>query len=134
MVLRGKKMKGSTKFVIGVVALLAIFLIGFQFTGNATAGGGVYDEFAKCVTDSGATMYGAYWCPHCTNQKEMFGKSVGFIDYVECDPRGDGAEPARCEAAGISGYPTWVFADGTKKAGEVPLPELALRTGCSLPV
>lgn len=126
-------MKSSTKFVIGIVVLLAIFVVVFQFTGNAVAGGGEYDEFAQCVTASGAKMYGAYWCPHCINQKEEFGKSVGFIDYIECDPRGDGANPSACTAAGIDGYPTWVFGDGTKRPGEVPLPELALRTGCELP-
>lgn len=126
-------MKSSTKFVIGVVALLAIFLIAFQFTGNVVAGGGEFDEFAQCVTASGATMYGAYWCPHCQNQKDAFGKSVDFINYVECDPRGNDADPQACQTAGVTGYPTWVFGDKTSRAGEIPLPELALRTGCTLP-
>jgi len=126
-------MKGITKFVIGIVVLLVLFLVVFQLTGNATAGGGEYDDFAQCVTASGAKMYGAYWCPHCQNQKDDFGKSFDYVDYVECDPRGDGANPEACTAAGITGYPTWVFGDGTSRPGEVPLAELSLRTGCALP-
>lgn len=126
-------MKGTTKFAIGVVLLIAIFVVIFRMTGNVTAGGGEYDEFAQCVTDAGAKMYGAYWCGHCTNQKDGFGKSFDLVDYTECDPRGSNSNQAACQANGITGYPTWIFADGTRKSGFVPMPELALRTGCSLP-
>ena len=28
-------------------------------------------------------MYGAYWCPHCAEQKEVLGSSYRFV-YVEC--------------------------------------------------
>ncbi|MDX2243587.1 MAG: hypothetical protein NW224_23145 [Leptolyngbyaceae cyanobacterium bins.302] len=55
----------------------------------------------------GAKMYGAYWCPHCTRQKEMFGSAFQGIDYVECDPRGANPRPNLCKEAGIKGYPTW---------------------------
>lgn len=63
---------------------------------------------AKHLRTVGAKMYGAYWCPYCTRQKEMFGE-VAFrsIDYVECDPRGQNPRPNLCKAANIKGYPTW---------------------------
>ena len=33
----------------------------------------------------------------------------------------------------VEGYPTWEFADGSRKSGEVPLAELSQKTGCPLP-
>ncbi len=126
-------MKSSTKWILVAAVLLVAAFAVFRMTGNAVAGPGEYDEFAQCLTDSGAKMYGAYWCPHCANQKKLFGSSFSFVDYIECDPRGDNANPAACEAAGIQGYPTWIFGDGTVRSGELPLRTLASISGCTLP-
>ncbi len=54
------------------------------------------------------------------------------MNYVECADDGPDADPAACAAAGIRGYPTWVFADGTETPGNVPLSSLAEKTGCVL--
>ena len=80
---------------------------------------------AECLTNSGAKLYGAYWCPHCIDQKEMFGDAVGSAPYVECE---DNA--AECQAAGITGYPTWIFGDGTITQGAQSLETLADLSGC----
>ena len=43
------------------------------------------EQFATCLTENGATMYGAEWCGHCKAQKEMFGEAAfEKVDYVEC--------------------------------------------------
>lgn len=127
-------MKSTTKLSIGFVVILVAIIIIIQFTGDDTSvEPGKYDTFAQCITASGAKMYGAYWCPHCQNQKEAFGDSWQYVDYVECDPRGDDADPEACEAAGITGYPTWIFGNGERRPGEVPFEELAFRTNCTLP-
>ena len=34
-----------------------------------------------------------------------------YLPYVECDARGAGAEPARCDRASVRKYPTWVIGD-----------------------
>lgn len=96
--------------------------------------GDKYVNFAKCLTEKGAVMYGAFWCPHCQNQKKMFGEK-GFeqVKNVECDPRGENPDPATCEKQKIKGYPTWIFADGTRLSGEQSLEELSVRTSCELP-
>src|SRR6266700_8112952 len=44
------------------------------------------DGFAQCLKDRGAKMYGAWWCPHCADQKEMFGFAFQYVNYVECSP------------------------------------------------
>jgi uncharacterized membrane protein len=67
-----------------------------------------YTAEAECLTEKGVVMYGAYWCPKCERQKQLFGDAFSAITYVECDPRGEGAEPERCLSRGISGTPTWL--------------------------
>jgi len=94
---------------------------------------GLYDDFAQCVTESGATMYGAYWCSHCVSQKEAFGDSIEYIDYVECAIPNVNGPTKECEDAGITGYPTWVFGDDSRAEGEVTFEQLSQVTGCELP-
>src|SRR5512143_3304835 len=49
-----------------------------------------YDGFAQCLKDRGVRMYGAWWCPHCQEQKEKFGEaSFKLAPYVECGVPGD---------------------------------------------
>ena len=36
-------------------------------------------ELAKVLREKGATMYAAYWCPHCSRQKELFGLEAWSI-------------------------------------------------------
>lgn len=92
-----------------------------------------YMTFAQCLSDKGAAEYGAYWCPHCANQKAMFGDAFEKVKYVECDPRGENANPKLCAEKKIEGYPTWVFADGTRQSGVMLFQSLAKKTGCTLP-
>lgn len=63
---------------------------------------------AKHLKSVGAKMYGAYWCPHCHEQLQVFGqKAATQLPYVECADNGKNARPDLCKAAGIEGYPTW---------------------------
>ena len=79
-------------------------------------------------------MYGAYWCPHCAQQKKLFGQA-GFaqVHYVECDPNGENSQAKLCLERKIDGYPTWVFSDGSRTSGETSLEDLAQKSGCQLP-
>lgn len=85
-----------------------------------------YDEFAKCVTERGMVMYGATWCPHCNNQKKLFGDSFQFVKFVDCESNAE-----LCNEAGIKGYPTWIL-NGRPYEGELSLKELSKMTGCAL--
>src|ERR1700693_4862358 len=91
------------------------------------------DSFAKCLAAKQAKMYGAYWCPHCAEQKEMFESSFQYVPYVECGITGSRDEAPVCKDAGIKHFPTWQFADGERREGTQPLPALSTKTGCSLP-
>lgn len=93
------------------------------------------DSFAQCLADKGVKMYGAYWCPHCAEQKELFGESFKLAPYVECGIAGNrSAEQAVCKDAGIHHFPTWQFPPvGERVEAVMPLADLSSRTGCSLP-
>jgi len=63
---------------------------------------------AEHLTKIGAKFYGAFWCPHCYEQKLLFGKEdVAKINYVECDPNGKNPQTQACVDAKIASYPTW---------------------------
>ena len=91
------------------------------------------DDFAQCLKAKGARMYGAWWCPHCAEQKEMFGFAFQYVNYTECSPKDQKTMNDVCKQAGIKGYPTWQFTDGSRTEGPQPLSVLSEKTGCKLP-
>lgn len=89
------------------------------------------DSFAVCLSDKGIRMYGADWCPHCQNQKKLFGTSFSFVNYTECALPNNPRQQAKvCSDADITGYPTWVFASGERIEGEATFEQLAKKSGC----
>lgn len=126
-------MKKETKYIIGIIIAVVVIVFGvalLEKTGPQKSTR--YDSFAMCLSEKGAKFYGAFWCPHCQKQKEMFEWSEK-IPYIECSTPDAKGQLQICTDAGISSYPTWFFADGSKLSGEVPLQTLAEKTGCSLP-
>lgn len=113
--------------VLIVAAFAAVIYLGLRKRGNRL------DAFAKCIASKQAKMYGAYWCPHCADQKEMFGSSFQYVPYVECGVPGSRDEGPVCKDAGIKHFPTWQFADGERQEGTLPLQSLGTKTGCGLP-
>ncbi|WKZ25382.1 MAG: hypothetical protein QY322_03245 [bacterium] len=122
-----------SKNVIIIIISSAILIIGASVllvkSGNTP---GKYDDFAKCLNEKGAEFYGAFWCSHCRNQKNMFGKSVDFLNYIECSTPDGNSQLSQCTEKGIESYPTWIFADGSRENGVIPLEKLAEKTECSL--
>jgi len=116
-----------------ITALAAVILLAVYTWAPAPTR---YSEYAArlahYLTQSGVVMYGAYWCPHCQEQKAMFGPAARLLPYVECDPRGIGAQPDRCRARGIRVYPTWEF-HGQLEEGVLTIDELAQRSGFPSP-
>jgi len=91
------------------------------------------DLFSKCLTAKGATLFGAYWCPHCQSQKKAFGESVQYINYIECADEVTKTQTTVCQSAGIKGYPTWKFADDSEIVGQASFEDLSAKTGCLMP-
>ena len=78
-------------------------------------------------------MYGAYWCPHCAEEKEKFGGSFRYVNYVECGLKGERGQTEACKEAGIKRFPTWEFPDGHKEELVLSLEMLSQKSGCELP-
>jgi glutaredoxin len=84
-------------------------------------------ELAQHLKLKGAVLYGAWWCPHCTHQKELFGiEAIELLPYVECDK--DDAGRARCQQAQVRAYPTWEL-NGEQRVGVLSLQELEIWSG-----
>ena len=116
--------------IIGLVVLAFVFWL-IVTPGRVRVS--VYDGFAQCIRDSGAIFYGAFWCPHCQNQKKMFGSASQYLPYVECSTPDGNGQLQVCKDAGVTGYPTWVFLDGTIETGLVSFERLSELSNCPLP-
>jgi len=119
--------------VIFWVTLVILIVAGVGATFFISAQPGKLDTFAVCLKDKGAVFYGAFWCPHCQATKRMFGRSAKLLPYVECSTADGQGQLQICKDKGVSSYPTWEFADGTRVTGERTLQELSEKTGCVLP-
>jgi hypothetical protein len=112
---------------------LAVWVLALGVAGASGADVAVarsLDGFAHCLGRQRATLYGTSWCPHCAAQRALFGRAMRWVPYVECSV--DGTQALRPECAGITGFPTWTFRDGSQIAGRVSLERLAEKTGCAL--
>lgn len=119
--------------IYGIIAVLVLIVAPLGYWAWYMQEPGKYDDFASCLTESKATFYGAFWCPHCQEQKALFEKSAKLLPYVECSlPNGNG-QTAVCVEKQIQTYPTWEFADGSRVTGTQLLAELSEKTACPLP-
>jgi Zn ribbon nucleic-acid-binding protein len=84
---------------------------------------------AKYLQKENISMAGAYWCPHCRRQRELFGKEAwAIIPYRECASQG--YQHQNCPSQ-VSGYPTWLKGRRGEvvASGELPLAVLAEKVG-----
>lgn len=114
-------------YAIVVLLLAGAYLAGRYYRGHK------HDSFAKCLAAHQAKMYGLYWCPHCADQKLMFGDSFENVPYIECAIRGSHEVAPECKAAGVKLFPSWQFGSEPPKVGVLSLDELSQKTGCKLP-
>jgi len=81
------------------------------------------------LKDSGARFYGAYWCPSCQKQKDLFEASVERLPYIECTPNGrKGVRNFDCVANDVNEYPTWIIG-ARRYTGVLPVAQLAALSG-----
>ncbi len=115
----------------GLILVLALHL---NYTGIGGETPGIAEDpklrsLAEHLTKADAKFYGAFWCPHCDEQKAMFGSSVHRLPYVECSPGGQRAAQATiCRIMSIRSYPTWII-NGRRYTGRLSLKELAQHSG-----
>jgi uncharacterized membrane protein len=140
---------GAIASIVTLVATLAVYapaqafnpdatLIkdrsGNVFFGITTPSGDAETQLAAHLKSIGATMYGSYWCPHCCEQKQLFGQTaMKDVNYIECATDGPNSQADVCasivpeveKATGEKfGFPTWKI-NGQYYSGRKPLTELA---------
>ena len=88
-------------------------------------------NFAQYLSDNNFIMYSAYWCPHCHDQKQLFGKkAVEELKIIECAKDGFNNQFKLCQSKGIEGFPSWEI-NNQIYSGTQELKELAEITGYS---
>ena len=86
-------------------------------------------KFAEFLRENNIVMYSAYWCPHCHDQKQLFGKeAVKELKVVECAQDGKDNEYELCQTKEIKGFPSWEI-NGEIYSGTRELNDLATITG-----
>lgn len=90
---------------------------------NAGASGEVV--IAKCLTASGAVLYGANWCGYTKQQIASFRDGARYLTYVECTQQAQ-----LCKDRGVTGYPTWIIR-GELLTGYHSPTELGAMAGCT---
>ncbi len=95
-------------------------------------------ELARHLKNIGAKMYSAYWCPHCYEQKKIFGvQALKDVPSIECAPEGKNPQTELCQQVAPKieketgqkfGFPTWEI-NGKFYSGQKPLDELAKISG-----
>jgi len=121
--------KSPALILVILVGIFGISLAAFSLSQAAPEPSypeGTLDDFAKCLSEKGAVMYGASWCSHCNDQKALFGTSSQYLNFVDCEQ-----SPDLCSLAGITAFPTWII-NGEKHMGAKPLDILAAYSGCEL--
>jgi hypothetical protein len=115
------------------VAAAVILILHLNYTGVLGEPPATEDPVAHALaihlTQTGAKMYGAFWCPHCQEQKAYFGASANRLPYIECSPSGQNSPPAPvCTAERITTYPTWMI-NGKRIEEVLTLKRLAEESG-----
>ena len=115
---------------VALLVVLCLSAVSFSAADKAKL-----DDFARCLGEKKAAMYGAFYCEHCREQKELFGDSAQYLPYVECVEKGTRKITDECKALGIRKTPTWIFEQsGERVDGKVlSLQELSQKSGCRLP-
>ena len=125
---------GVAVLLIAVGGVLYVLSANKQVSNNSPVNTGTpVAQFTQCLADKGALFYGAFWCPHCQDQKKLFGDAQKLLPYVECSTSDGNGQTQICKEKGITGYPTWMFADGSKAEGKQSFAQLSEKTGCTLP-
>ena len=85
----------------------------------------VNGSLAQCLSSVGAVMYGSDTCPHCLEQKNLFGTAFAEIKYVNCDFNAEA-----CRKENVQYFPMWVI-KGKTYLGVQNFNQLSQFSGCA---
>ncbi len=83
------------------------------------------EQIAQCLWQKWVKMYWTKVCSHCLSQKELFGDSFKYINYVDCTNT-----PDACSK--IKWTPTREFPSGELLVGKQKISVLAEKAWCAV--
>jgi hypothetical protein len=116
------KPKSFKKIVIlSIIIVFLVISVGLTVNFATASKPGQLDDFAKCLSENGAVMYGASFCQYSHGQKGMFGNSFKYVNYKDFS-----------EDSNVKVTPTWMI-NGAYYQNVQTFDRLAYLSGCQLP-
>ena len=115
----------KNKFIIGgsIGAVLLVGIIAFSLMSSAND---KFDDFANCLTEKGAVVYGNDHCSFTQKQLSWFGNSRDNLNYVKCAENKE-----LCDSKSVKVTPTWEI-NGAMYPEVQTFERLSALTGCSI--
>ncbi len=119
---------GSAIFYVGTLDEVEVDQLGEETAEES----GEMAELIDCLAENDLVIYGAEWCPACTQLAESFGgyESIDPI-YVEC-AEGTPEEARRCEEETKTGYVPEIQIAGELYEGATDPASMGDEVGCNL--
>ena len=113
------------KYFIWASIVLIIILIALTINAQIKKPG-EYDDFAKCLTEKGAVVYGNDYCSYTVKQLNFFTKSQKYLNYIKCTDN-----EALCNEKKVDITPTWEINENMY-SGVQTFEALAAYSGCEV--
>ena len=120
----GDKINFRKYVLLSMVGLIVVFLSMTVYSYSQQPG--EYDDFAKCLTESEAVVYGNDFCSYTGKQLNYFGKSDKYLNYVKC-----ASNQELCDEKGVTLTPTWEI-NGSMYKSVQTFEKLSGLTGCEI--
>ncbi len=117
----------KNKTILLVFLFILVFIIVIFVSYNSKNQNKNLDAFAQCLTEKGLKVFGIKNCSWCQKQKNDFGSSFKYLNYIECD-----IDPKTCLENKIEATPTWILPDNQKIVGYQTLEQLSKLSQCPL--
>jgi len=121
---RSKFINASMIILIIIMSFFAIIKINSSEEKEKLSQEGIQNLINE-LNDKNITLYGMSWCPHCKDQKSLFGENIDELDYIDCDISPDDI----CKE--LSVVPVWITPDEKIFVGQMSLSEIErISSGC----
>ena len=115
-----KRLKSNLITITIIIAVIVLSVIILTNPGNKSE---VPESTAKCIGENSA-LFVQLGCPHCEDQKEIFGNNVQYINVTDCFYNKE-----TCIYENITAIPTWKIND-KYYIGVQSIEKLKELTGC----
>ena len=121
-----KKAKINTRKYIIISLFVLILFFSILTIMSYQKKPGKLDEFAQCLTEKGAVIYGNDYCQYTNRQMGMFGKSKKYLNYIKCIDN-----EQLCNEKNVKITPTWEI-DGKTYEQVQSFEKLSVLSGCEI--